>query len=307
MAAPAFSLREVVESLQSADGHLPREVEERFFAFLRLHNGTAKTTYPHRLDEVNGAAASLLPPWRPLQLLDVGVSSGVSTLEWIESLERSGVELHMTAMDLMVRGILIGFGHGVEILADARGRALLINIRGSWIPNPAGRRNLLRYFAVILALRLWLRLFWPRVMRSVEGNLPSRWFTTCWVPLLHSALVNHPGVSIQEADILGETMPMAHAHVIRAANILNRSYFSDAQLAMIVRRLRARLPSGGLLIVCRTYEDSGVTAGTIFQLHSTGCFQVAARINNGSEIENLICQLEPYTPASRPCATPAEA
>jgi len=76
---------------------------------------------------------------------------------------------------------------------------------------------------------------------------------------------------------------------------------------MIVRRLRARLRSGGLLIVCRTYEDSGVTAGTIFQLHSTGCFQVAARINNGSEIENLICQLEPDTLSSRPCATPAEA
>lgn len=307
MPSAAFSLREVVDSLQSAEGRLPREVEERFFAFLRLQNGTAKTTYPHRLDEVNRVAASLLPLWRPLQLLDVGVSSGVSTLEWIESLERSGVEFHMTAMDLMVRGILIGFGHGFEILADAHGRALLMNIRGSWIANPAGKRNLLRYFAVILALRLWLRLFWPRVMGSVEGSVASRWFTTRWVPLLYSALVNHPRVSIQEADILAETMPMAPAHVIRAANILNRSYFSEAQLATIVRRLRAKLPGGGLLVVCRTYEDSGVTAGTIFQLNSAGCFQVAARINNGSEIESLICQLEPDTPSSRTCATPAEA
>ncbi|MFN2567916.1 MAG: hypothetical protein ABR499_23245, partial [Gemmatimonadaceae bacterium] len=48
------------------------EVRERaFFHSIRLKNGTFKTTYSHRLDAVNEVVNKVLPPNRPLEILDV--------------------------------------------------------------------------------------------------------------------------------------------------------------------------------------------------------------------------------------------
>ena len=66
-------------------------LEDLFFRNIRLPNGTNKTTYRRRLDDLNALARQHLPPKRPLDFMDVAVSSGVSTLEWIEFLAESGI------------------------------------------------------------------------------------------------------------------------------------------------------------------------------------------------------------------------
>src|SRR5690348_5485347 len=71
------------------------EVEAQFFAGLRLANGTFKTTRDHRLDDVNAMLMPLLPPGKPLQIKDVAVSSGISTLEWMEMLRGEGIRFEM--------------------------------------------------------------------------------------------------------------------------------------------------------------------------------------------------------------------
>ncbi len=72
-------------------------LEDLFFRNIRLPNGTYKTTYRRRLDDLNALARQHLPPKRPLDFMDVAVSSGVSTLEWIEFLAESGIQCRMTA------------------------------------------------------------------------------------------------------------------------------------------------------------------------------------------------------------------
>ena len=81
-------------------------LEDLFFRNIHLPNGTFKTTYRRRLDDLNALVRSHLPPRRPLDCMDVAVSSGVSTLEWIEFLAESGVQCRMTAGDAQVHAYL---------------------------------------------------------------------------------------------------------------------------------------------------------------------------------------------------------
>jgi hypothetical protein len=54
--------------------------------------------------------------------------------------------------------------------------------------------------------------------------------------------------------------------------------------------LRSRLLPGGLLIVCRT-NAAGVNNATVFGLEQDGRFVETARLNEGSEIADVVLRL----------------
>ena len=96
------------------------EVLERyFFANIRLKNGTYKRTWSHRLDDLNDLVLRFIPPDRPLKVMDVAVSSGISTLEWMNHLEQAGIEHHMTAGDITLKAALVAIGKNLRVLADS--------------------------------------------------------------------------------------------------------------------------------------------------------------------------------------------
>jgi hypothetical protein len=286
-------LKRVLEALESrsAGRRLPQQVEDAFFSAIRVGNHIAKKTYARRLDGINEVANRLLPKFRPLRIMDVGISSGVSTLEWVESLENKRIDYHLDAVDLMVRGMLIEMPRGVDVLADVAGRPLLIDLNGKWIPFPPGKRDLIRHFFKILIIRGALYLAAPEVSHSeANGKAASkgRWFNASKAPLVYSELMHHTRVTVTEGNLLDPATLPARLHVVRAANILNRSYFSDDQLLAIVQNLRATLCESGLLVICKT-DDSGRTEGTVFVLKDNGSFEILETINGGSEIEDLVC------------------
>ena len=90
-----------------------------------------------------------------------------------------------------------------------------------------------------------------------------------------------------EDDLLAPTrISFIHAfHVIRAANILNLSYFKKSEILCILSNLKERLVDGGLLIVCRS-EQNCVNNGTIFQLRGKDLVSLK-HVGCGSEIEEF--------------------
>src|SRR5438477_7502391 len=84
-------------------------LERKFFEHVALPNGTFKTTAAHRLDDLNQAVFPHLPqlPGRALKIMDVGISSGISTLEWHDFLSDSGVRFEMIGTDLTVYTSLV--------------------------------------------------------------------------------------------------------------------------------------------------------------------------------------------------------
>jgi glycosyltransferase involved in cell wall biosynthesis len=253
------------------------EVLERyFFANIRLKNGTYKRTWSHRLDDVNDLVLRFIPRDRPLKVMDVAVSSGISTLEWMSHLQQAGIEHYMTAGDITLKAALVSIGKNLRVLADRTGYPLQFDIRGKAIPNPPGGANLVRYGLQLLVIKAVLAL-------GVRG------FGINYTPidLVSPRLVRPPNLRFVEDDILRNTGFEKFFHVLRAANILNRYYFTDGQLVDILARLRSRLLPGGILIVCRT-NDRRKNDGTIFFLNDAGRFEVLARIGDGSHIEDLV-------------------
>ena len=76
----------------------------------------------------------------------------------------------------------------------------------------------------------------------------------------------------------------------RAANILNRTYFSDDVITVMAQNIAARVRHGGLLVVCRTINE---TAGRSMNLATVlrknhASLEVIGRLNGGCDVENLV-------------------
>jgi hypothetical protein len=267
-----------------------------------LRNGTRKTTWHRRLDDLNALVQPLLPLQRPLEIMDVAVSSGISSAEWLVSLERAGIECHLLAGDAVVDAFLISLGRGLRALCDKTGHLMQLDIAGAPIRMPPPRRrDRIRYKPLMLLMKAAARLFTPAARaRSQSANQPLRRLgMTCHpVTLMSPSLRRHPQLRSVEDDILVNTSYVQRFHVLRAANILNRAYFDVATLERMLINLRTRLLPGGMLIVCRTNE-SGANNATVFTLEEDGRFHTIARLNEGSEIADLVLRLPPRATARR--------
>jgi hypothetical protein len=272
-----------------------QQMEKDFFKTLGLPNGTVKTTYHRRLDDLNELVAEHLPADRPLQLMDVAVSSGVSTAEWTESLTNLGIEHHMLAGDLLVDAFLISVGRHLRALVDRNGHTLQLDVAGYGIRFPVRKRDWACFGPIILFLRGVVAALRP-TLRNARGDRPEgsaswgvKWRT---LKLVSPSLSRSRHIEIVEDDILTNQAYPGRFHALRAANILNLYYFDDATLTRMLANLRSRLRPDGLLVVCRTCMK-GVNRASVFRLQGDGTLAVIARLNGGSEIESLVAKLEP--------------
>ena len=280
-----------------ADERQLQEREDLFFHSIQLRNGTRKTTRHRRLDDLNELVLGLLPPERPLQIMDVAVSSGVSSAEWLIALEQAGIECQMLAGDAVVDAFLISIGGKLRALSDKTGHLMQLDIGGKAVRlPPPRRRDRLRYLPHVLLLRAATRLFDLQARDSTQRRLNM---TCSPLTLLSPSLGRLPGLRAVEDDILLTRSYTRRFHVLRAANILNRAYFDEPTLERMVRNLRTRLTPGGLFIVCRTNE-AGVNNATVFRLASDGRLAPIAHLNQGSEITDLIVRLPPADPRQEP-------
>jgi hypothetical protein len=268
------------------------ELEKAFFWNLILKNRTHKTTYHRRLDDLNALAVAHLPANRPLEIMDVAVSSGVSTAEWVRFLQQAGIEHHMLAGDLLIYAWLVCIDRRLRVLVDRSGYALQLDIAGQAIRTPLRKRDWLRHWAALLRVKRVLRRIAPALREArpeqfLEQPLIVRGIRCRPVELISRALRSCRQVELVEDDILNDHRYAGRFQVVRAANILSRVYFDDRVLDAMLCNLRSRLAEGGLLVVCRTL-DSGISHASLFRLRGGGRFEVVARLNEGSEIEDLV-------------------
>jgi hypothetical protein len=275
-----------------SDAAQTEALEKSFFRSVGLPNGTWKTTKHRRLDDLNALVRNFLPANRPLEIMDVAVSSGVSTLEWQESLERAGIECRITAGDAAVHAFLLSLAGGtMRALVDRQGRVLQYEVAGRGFEVPVRKRFLPVLFLPVLLMKLAGRLAAP-ALRDAHGAERGARFGIPWraVRLVSPTLRNR--IEVVEDDILVNRGYMQCFHVLRAANILNLGYFDSSTLTTMLTNLRNRLRPGGVLIVCRT-SPQDVNSGTVLSLAPDGRLRVLARLNGGSEVEALALALPP--------------
>jgi hypothetical protein len=267
------------------------DAEQCFFHRLQLSNGTYKMTVEHRLDDVNDLAATMLPRGRRLSVLDVAVSSGVSSAEWSEQLRQNGFDHSMTAGDLAAEGMLMTIGQSAAVLWQDDGHPLVVQV-GRYSLYLV-RSGFMRFVAISVSPALRATYTLARRLRSAsyEAN-PRRWMVRVrGVALVSRRVAANGSVQVIRDDIMEPGRFHEQFDVCRAANILNRTYFSDEVLSTMKENLVARLRDGGLLIVCRTVNEmSGARVNLTTMLRKrNGALEVIDRLNGGCDIEDVVC------------------
>jgi hypothetical protein len=230
---------------------------------------------------VRGAA---LVNQRPLRILDVACSSGVSTVEMHQAVAQSGIPCETLGTDLVLFADYVASDEGSAILFDQDRNVLQIEI-GSWAsPWKLRLRDLILRPHLCFRARRLARRDASRFREALDS--PSPGFHVTRIPLLAAEVDSAPGVRFQEEDIRRPSAPGPFG-VIRAANILNLAYFSPGDIGSLVRVLVGRLASGGLLLVVRTESSLNTNQATLFR-YRDGNLIVEAHLNGGSEVANIV-------------------
>ena len=256
--------------------------ERAFFAAIKLSNGTFKTTNAGRFADVDDRLVAYLAEHdrSPRHCLDIAVSSGRTTLEWLHRMRAAGLEPSMTATDATMTAFLTRPRLGCAVLADRDGAPLQYDVLGHALRPWRRRLDYLTGYAILGALaNLAYRLSGPGALTEIQ--------------LVSPPVADESGIELLEDDLTRPNPPALKARfdLVRAANILTPGTFSRAQLATMLATVRERLAGpGALLLVCRT-DAEGVNDASLFRLGADGRFSVELRLGAGSEIEDLVLSI----------------
>ncbi len=273
-------------------------IEARFFSSIRMPNGTYKSTHAHRLDDLNAKALEAFVDAKATlkEILDVAASSGVSSVEWSDSLAAAGFKPRASLSDLSITAYLITYSPSFRVLVDRRGWPLQYEIFGLPVAARPTKFDVATGRALLTALSLAIHRSRSRNLDLANlGNEVSTGATSGVqrVTMLSRRVVARPDIHYFDDDICAPNAPdlKGKFDAIRAANILQYGYFDERSLRRIVTNLKERLRGpGSWLVICRTHPD-GKNNGTIFRLEQDGRFAVKARVGKGSEIEQIVTAL----------------
>ncbi len=255
----------------------PQRLEQAFYRSIRTSNGTTKWTALRRLDAMNDLFFAALRRCQlvPRIVMDVGISSGVTTLEWLREFEKLGLPVTMIATDLVMSVDLYAIGKHMRVLTERNGHLLQIEILGSGIRTFTRRRDYLTGGIV-----------WRKALCYAARPLLRRAVHQGTYLLVSPALRGQDRIKLFDDDILAPNPPQFArcADVVRVANLVQPIYFNDDQIKRAVENVRERCRGeGSMVIVCRNTARS--LEGSILRMTGLRQFSVEARLGRGSEVE----------------------
>jgi hypothetical protein len=264
--------------------HERLELEKSFFKSLCMPNGTHKTTAAARLKDVDELIAGYLENRKNVRLLDVGISSGVTTLELLNTLESRGIHLSGIGVDICVRAFMRSFP-GVDILHDARGNVLQVATpffaRGRPHPSQKSLRSKLLGVGIDM----------------LEAGPVKKWLANCKLSrplyLVTQGLLERKDFEVVEHDVTVSKVAWNDSFdLIRAANMLSRAYFSPSVVAVVVKNLTSWLRQDGLLVICGTAETDGKNDGSVYRKRNAPPWlQLVHSLRQGYELDALIQEM----------------
>jgi len=229
--------------------------------------GVFKTTSSNRYPQTTRLLANGRFPSPPV-VIDVGASDGSTSLSLMEAMDFSCYYV----TDRHIEAYACANGKGTFFCDVEFSPFMYVN----------------RFFVIYNDLD---RALWPS--SSIARQLFARFDKSkCQdarkVTLMNPSLLSRSGANIRlERYSIFEPWPFEKADLVVAANILNRSYFSDAELTGALRNLRGALKDSGRLAVI---ENRSSEQSNIFRLEN-GRFVVESEVGRGSDIKSLVTSL----------------
>jgi hypothetical protein len=257
------------------------ETARNFFDGLQLRNGVYKATRRNRLDDgfplLIDAARSL---GKHIHILDLGCSSGISTIEMHRALKKAGFDCTTTGSDILMKATYVRHKNGDAILFDDAAMPIQVETRG-WATTWSIRRRDLFFHPFKFAGTRFLLNLRINTFRAALTS-PVKNYHIQSISLLTNEAQATPETSFFQEDAMSPTLSQTF-EIVRAANFLNVGYFNETQIKTILDGIRKRLINGGFLFVLRTHEETGINHGTLFKFEA-GIFKQHRVLHEGSEI-----------------------
>lgn len=258
---------------------------------LRTSNGTYRTTFPNRFDDLDEVAIQWIKKSysaeTELRVQDRAASHALTSLEWTKKLFQVFPLATFEASDSMFSLIKLSLNTGDAYIFEPTGQPLQY-IKWPFVVS-LQRQESWRYAINRLVAarakrrldRLGLREGW---MESARGET----YRVSTIPFVHPNALQfskrNPQFQLQTRSVF-ECLP-GSCHVLRTMNILNASYFSTDRLVQGINAAFHSLKEDGIWIVGRTLEKDFSNHATIFRREQSG-WTVLERVGRGSEIEEL--------------------
>jgi len=269
---------------------LTPRMEEDFFTSLMTRNKTYKTTFHDRFCDINPYLLEYLLHHAPPapRVLDVGVSSGISTVELYDDLRQGGLEVEILGTDILIDAFLVRVFPKCHALVEPSGFPLRFDLPLVTM-KPWVTRN--DYYNGLFILRKFVNtLFIHRVRRILRDPGDAG---ISEVKLVTPRALAKAGITVCTDDISRYNSAFeARFDFVRAANVLNRGYFPPAVLSTMIANIGRYLhkPDSSLFVV-RTHEDRA-NHGTLFRRGDDQHFEVVHRFGSGSEVEDVVLRTE---------------
>jgi hypothetical protein len=234
-------------------------------------NATSKQTNAGRFADVDRLACSIILENKLAVIHDVGVSSGVTSLELYRILAATGVPLSFHISDkYAVYGVT---GRCPVRIIDPHGSVSEIYLCGL-----LGKRDVSYKFPVT-----WL-LHWLLAGRPIRGPVRS------FVLFDHEVLEHIQKGLIHriDYDVFITHMPRSFSFV-RCMNLLNLNYFPRESIETALRNLVDSLQEGGVLQIGRTHPDG--TSHVAFYKRGGARLEMLQEVGRGTELRELIDKL----------------
>lgn len=265
-------------------------MEEDFFTSLMTRNKTYKTTFHDRFSDINPYLLEYLQHHAPPapRILDVGVSSGISTVELYDDLRQGGLEVEILGTDILIDALLVRVFPKCHALVEPSGFPLRFDLPLVTMKPWVTRKD---YYNGLFILRKFVNALFTRRVHRILRNPDNAGISE--VKLVTPRALAKAGITMCTDDISRYNSAFeAKFDFVRAANVLNNGYFSHTVLSTMIANIGRylRRPHGSLFVV-RTHEDRA-NHGTLFRRGDDKHFEVVHRVGSGSEIEDVVLRAE---------------
>lgn len=234
-------------------------------------NATSKQTSAGRFRDLDQIARSIITERQLDAIHDIGVSSGITSLDLYRTLAAAGIPFSFHISDKYA--VYGSTGRWPTRIIDADGSVTELYLCGL-----LGRRDVSNKFPVTRFL------YWLLADRPLDR--PIRRFV-----LFDPEVLTHIAegkIHRIDYDVLVTRLPCAFTFV-RCMNLLNLSYFRPEQIVTALRHIIESLKDGGVLQIGRTHLDG--TSHATFYAKRGARLEVLQEVGNGTELRELIDHL----------------
>ena len=273
------------------------EIFEDINFTLRTSNGTCRTTFRNRLTDVDAATIKILEQLYPrnsnLLIEDRAVSHGLTSIEFAQQLFSVFSNACFEASDRLLHLVQLTLPSGEHYIVEPDGKPIQY-INPPFVVSLAQRES--RFLPVNQLIAAWAkhRLRDLPLSPAVLDSLSETRYRISTISCIHPEVVafqkSNPRFQMRTRSVFDVTA--GGVHLLRTMNILNKDYFSDAQLRDGVDAAFRSLKEGGVWIVGRTLERDFSNHVSFLQ-KSEDCWQLLGRIGNGSEMEHFVGTTHP--------------